>query len=299
MHWTGRRQLYSLLNDPGVTTAGSIAAYKGSEASTSVGYFDNLYRSLPLELDSDIKSQDTLNNKNALVKFNISRIVVIDSLLDAGGSNHWLENERDFLINIIGSIEVAQRPRSLRIRDSLSLYASHLLGSLLRKSFSEVYETNLQDALHVYLGSIQTSEDTISDDELETLWPIANSCPAQNGEGVYIARSLILQAIDTVFNDSLLCQPIEERSNIAQKQDISDILLFPNPGNNYMLINNQFHTIKEVSVSNIIGTNFITMSNTLNQALIQLNTSELTPGIYMVALKTTLGKIQYLKWIKH
>lgn len=59
-----------------------------------------------------------------------------------------------------------------------------------------------------------------------------------------------------------------------------------------MLINNQFNSIKEVSISNILGYNFNTLSNTLNQAIIHLNTEELTPGIYMVALKTKIGKVQ-------
>jgi len=49
---------------------------------------------------------------------------------------------------------------------------------------------------------------------------------------------------------------------------------------------------------NLIGNSLITAKISSVNSIIQLNTGNLTSGIYLVALKDAKGKIQYIKWIK-
>ena len=105
--------------------------------------------------------------------------------------------------------------------------------------------------------------------EMDDVRDIADQCPDDGGHGVAFAQALL--AYKTTFDKW--------------------------PGNNCLMINNQDKTISEVLVLNLIGNILITVKISSINSIIQLNTENLTSGIYLVA-EDIKGKIQYNKWIK-
>jgi hypothetical protein len=66
-----------------------------------------------------------------------------------------------------------------------------------------------------------------------------------------------------------------------------NVLVYPNPANQYAVIEAIGTTINKVRVTNVVGQNV--MESQFNSSKIELNTSELQQGIYHITLITTNG----------
>lgn len=94
---------------------------------------------------------------------------------------------------------------------------------------------------------------------------------------------------------------VDQPSNIfnAEMGSLGSLALYPNPGDNILYIESTVLSGIEVNVQMFSVDGKMVKSEILNQTfgLIELNTSELAPGVYFVTLRTEKGNAS-LKWIK-
>ena len=77
----------------------------------------------------------------------------------------------------------------------------------------------------------------------------------------------------------------------------SQVNLYPNPTNGKLTIDNMDNSVSQVIMMNILGSQVKTI-NILNQTSIDINTSDLTSGVYFVVIKDANNNARAIKVVK-
>src|SRR5436190_458768 len=91
----------------------------------------------------------------------------------------------------------------------------------------------------IYLGTVARNSSEFSETQISQLRSVAEQCPFEGGNAVYLARDLVA-LIDTVYGDyELNCvssSRINHQSPVNDEKDGNHISVFPNPTNGVIYI---------------------------------------------------------------
>ena len=139
----------------------------------------------------------------------------------------------------------------------------------------------------------QIEIDSISFQEIQTLIPIAESCPEYSGDGVYIARGLLSMYLSDDFPtfEDCVSGSIEPRS-INKKAYDQKLTIFPNPATDQITVsfNLKDNESGKLIILDIAG-NQIYMKNISNDIdELKIGTNIYSSGIYIVKYISDTGK---------
>ncbi len=204
-------------------------------------------------------------------------------------SQFWNDKINTPLGELFSIDKTLERISSISQLDSLQNVLSNI-------NTSKIYETNFKEVLNLRIRAFKSGSDW-STEEIAMLESIAGQCPSSGGKGVGIARSLLGKDFRE-YNDTELCDTIEERSTINYNHDIA--VLFPNPAKEYFDINlNQEFETGTVEIFNSIGQKILVLE--LNKNEVQRRVEfKLKNGIYSVQIVLDkmivfTGKLEILK----
>ena len=101
--------------------------------------------------------------------------------------------------------------------------------------------------------SIVSGLTSLDSTEIVQLENIANKCPLDGGQGVFVARSILVQLGEYEYDDRQLCQIVEEREG-KRKEPEQKAGFYPNPASSEItLIIPANKVCKRVSISNSLG----------------------------------------------
>ena len=161
---------------------------------------------------------------------------------------------------------------------------------------SNNYESNQKTANNLLLKALALGIANLDSTEISQLEDIAEQCPLEGGEGVYTARSILVQIGEYDYNDRDLCEIVEERE-IKTKDLGLNSGFYPNPASNeIILILPEDKVCQKISISNNLGqVLLIEKSPVTGQAI---NLSNFANGIYILEFEYKDG-IEGKKLIKN
>ncbi len=161
---------------------------------------------------------------------------------------------------------------------------------------SNNYESNQKTANNLLLKALALGIANLDSTEISQLEDIAEQCPLEGGEGVYTARSILVQIGEYDYNDRDLCEIVEERE-IKTKDLGLNSGFYPNPASNeIILILPEDKVCQKISISNNLGqVLLIEKSPVTGQAI---NLSNFANGIYILEFEYKDG-IEGKKVIKN
>lgn len=131
------------------------------------------------------------------------------------------------------------------------------------------------------------------------MFSIADECPSTGGDGVFLARALLFAYRDTlILQDDGECQ----QANPAESDTAAFPLVlgvYPNPGIDKVHI--WAADLKQqgvVQVVDLMGRMFIQQSVEAGVAFLELNTSQLNPGMYVISLISDGEVSRKTMWLK-
>jgi hypothetical protein len=145
---------------------------------------------------------------------------------------------------------------------------------------SYIYESNQKTANNLLFKVLALGITNLDSTEISQLEDIAEQCPLEGGEGVYTARSILVQIGEYDYNDRDLCEIVEERE-IKTKDLGLNSGFFPNPASNEItLIIPANKVCQRVSISNSLGQVLLIEKSPLNGHSMDL--SGFANGIYFL-----------------
>ncbi len=294
--WLAKRYLYRKLNrNPSLITPNSAyETFYNNEASSTVGQFVNINLSSSAIYGVDPVTASQLNSGFSAIVTSMEAIGLIDSQLVAVGFDSVLVQQR---LQEMQNIEIAEANA-----DTLSgaIIAQRVLGAdaiVLENSgiaTNLVFESNKYAVNDIYLSTVAKDILEFNQIQTDTLMAIAFQCPLTGGSAVYEARSLLAMALDTVYNDSLLCSGVDNRGSgkVGENKE-NGFSLFPNPAKqevNVLLPGNSLQNGKVV-ISNAMGIRVVDRPIRKGDVRVTIKTSSLAPGFYLLTIFDSKTKI--------
>lgn len=253
-------------------TADFISKSENSE----LGYFTNTLRKLSENLQSFAKLE---SQSNAIW----NQIATLDTSILYNSSQ--LKSLKDL-------------KRAIKSYDDqyTSLYGDH--QNLIATTFNDLNNYSFEDITldnrsEVILAQLASQMDVLI--EYAAIKAIANQCPLDGGDAVYVARSIMeeLNGI-SVYDDYNLCKSEEEKSKLSTERQ-PNLDLFPNPSSQNVTITSEL-PIKRIQVIDNAGK--IVLLQEVNEKQVKLKIIDLNPGLYIVHVTHENGTTQSKKMIK-
>lgn len=142
---------------------------------------------------------------------------------------------------------------------------------------------NLQFSNCGVLKSLTSGFTSLDSTELTQLENIANKCPLDGGQGVFVARSILVQLGTYEYNDRNICEIVEEReSQASQRKQKSGF--YPNPASNDItLIIPSNEKCLKINILNLMGQSVLSIETPITGQTINL--IELSQGLYILEFK--------------
>ncbi len=286
--WTSARHLYRLLKaaEDELQEGSLMQQFFSSQTSTTVGAFDALQQELEALYLVDSNTIDSLNSYHSQLNGLADSLAYLDSLLIGSPSDSSLLAQRTSVQSIFINLQqnfiaFGQGIEQQRLAQIASLEAANAAIS-----DTAVYETNQKTVNAIFLQTIATGVDTLSNVQQNQLLAIAYQCPLAGGDAVFQARSLLALAQDNSYDDGLLCQPPQLRQSPLQNlSESSGFSLQPNPARELISISFAEKAIVEgeLVLYDAYGRIAIHKKLTKNQYLYVLDVSSLQVGIYVIS----------------
>lgn len=156
---------------------------------------------------------------------------------------------------------------------------------------------NLQFSNCGVLKSLTSGFTSLDSTELTQLENIANQCPLEGGQGVFVARSILVQLGNYEFDDRNLCEILEERGSKAQTKEFV-AGFYPNPALNEItfIIPNE-KDCQSVRLLSTIGQEIFKIAKPVNGQNMKIG--QLVTGIYFLEYQYADSSKESFKLIKN
>lgn len=165
-----------------------------------------------------------------------------------------------------------------------------------------IYEENQQLVNEIYLNMLLSDDWVLDSADQQIVSDIASQCALLGGDAVYRARALMALYNQAVFNDDSICSQAMEQYQSSGNSKLNEFQIYiqPNPGSEWITIqcNSQEVKIKNLIFRELSGKPIHTIYFKESQNLIELNISDLNPGILLLELELTNGIILNRKILK-
>ena len=284
----------------------NMAAFYNSNLNTTVGQFHQVEQNIfgMANLPSTETGQYHSNFNTLYVK--LEALMINDSLLQHANTATDSANLLAARQVILSDVENLENEN-----DSLeTVIQTHRIGLTQQYgaqnaaiNASAVYETNEKTVNGIYLNTVALGTYTLTPQQVTDLQAIVWQCPKMGGNAVYRARSLYGLAVDTVFNDWLLCAPPQQMEQDNQNVGITTLadnqsVLFPNPATKDVTLNiTNSPSANRLVIMDMSGKTV--MSKYLSNKMSKFNFSvaNIPVGIYIVELRNGQLKIHAEKLV--
>ncbi len=139
----------------------------------------------------------------------------------------------------------------------------------------------------------QYYRDALLPAEIIELEGVASQCPLKGGDAVYMARGVLdMHMITTEYDDSQLCQTVEQRSDALRNATMS---ISPNPSSGDFVITAP-DKIDKIVVTDISGRIMSTI-NDVSDITYTIDGQSLSPGIYIVKVQGSNDQVEWVSKI--
>ena len=238
--------------------------------------------SFTTSVDSDIASIGGLNSAilsataepSSFTNHSENIITLINQIINEHETMSAVDYE-----SIVGSLSTLNEQLQENNQSSFSAIQSGLLDVDLSVPYNSTHPTaNLY--AEAYGEAIKVLMDESND--VSRLYTIANKCPIEGGEAIYLARGILkLMGDNTVYDNTLLCNRAP-RSPLASEEaePKNTLIISPNPTNGYVHIP-QSDLIENVQITSIDGIQ--------NESIIhengRIDMSSFRSGVYIVKVR--------------
>jgi len=277
----------------------SFPTFKSEIASTNIPKLNQVNEDLSrIELDTAL-SQNLDALKTLILNKNIE-LFVLDSLLlsdiEQNSLSESLLSQRELLEDSIDYLEnelqlLLLSIESIRIEKVDS--ASTKNNSVSSENDLESYERTINT---IYLETIERDIFEFDASQKQSIEYIAGLCPLIGGEAVFKARSLLsLYNFNFIFDDHNLCLQQGLQYRIAKQNDHAQapkavLKVYPNPTSRSVTIDlqSELEGTFNLRILSLTGQTVYELNSTLNKNTIDLESVNLSQGIYLVELRHNL-----------
>ena len=136
----------------------------------------------------------------------------------------------------------------------------------------------------------QYYRDVLLSAEIIELEDVAAQCPLKGGDAVYMARGVLdMHMITTEYDDSNLCQTVEQRSDALR---VATMSISPNPSSGDFIITAP-DKIDKIVVSDING-RIVNTINNVSDITYTLDGQTLIPGIYVIKVQGVNDQVEWV-----
>lgn len=261
-----------------------------SQVTVSSGTNINIYTGTTITINND-----TLRVNNSAIKNH-----GIISLKDSG----YIIEALNFPIFGAGHEEIRITPKEIFNNKNIGGFGiiiySNQIGNtiLLKRGHEDIYAPQASiKRWYEFSPSIFTNNLTFSYDPSE-LNGVSSSQAMYN----YDSNQSNWFKIDgtATTNEYNVPTPNQIEKLIVTDEQLNSITIFPNLGNNDLIIGNlPLNSISEISIYSIDGKLILSRKiTTYNNTLSRINCNELASGVYLINIKLTNGNYYHKKWIK-
>lgn len=204
----------------------------------------------------------------------------------AAAKRQEADSARLTLLQYQRAIDSLQRARALAALPTVAALPS-----------ADLFQSNRKTVLRVYLETLANGQRQLSPSQLAEISPIAHQCPAEGGTAVFIARSLYHRHEDVVFDDGLLCQGLEERSQrLPLAADAPSVA--PNPASEMLEVlwpGSREGGVAWVSLHRASGEVVWEREAVFHQNRATLDVSSLPSGLYFCVVHTATQRFAPIK----
>ena len=201
---------------------------------------------------------------------------------------HLLKNELEALNTELQSLQNGQKAR----------FASEALSIKIRISAipnDAEHARDYKDALTAWVDYFMVGKSYVMQQHLPKLRQIAEKCILGNGEGVTMARNVLLM-LATPLQYGDVCSPTEQRIHDNTETEIK-VSIYPNPASTTVDISIAGDdTITEVNAIAADGQLYYAIKQC--QDLHNIDISNWTSGLYVLKFRLSNGKEEFIKLVK-
>jgi hypothetical protein len=291
-NWTAKRQLYRYLKaNPTAAPTGSVyASFLSSQANTTIGRFEDQQTATNALLAGDASQRSQLAGHVSSLRTKFDELkVTMDALATQPNNTALLAQRSAKQAEITTVAGQAQGVENTMLAAGMAA-ASQLLTINAAISVSPVFETNQKTANRVLLETIAYNQTELTSQQVADLMPIANQCPLEGGEGVYLARALLGNEI--VYDDFTACGmgnggQFIKSTDVPTATGIS-FKIYPNPASGWAIIElkEALRADGKLVISNMQGIQLHRESLLKDTQAVPVDLSAYTGGVYFVTLTT-------------
>ena len=204
-------------------------------------------------LDSANKSEFKL--LDSIIEDKLLQIEEIDSLLsDSEADSISLIDDRNYLVENLDSLNLHYHILDSTVRAERKSVYVDIISEVEDLTASDATQILEKTANHFLLMFLSEGIDSITDNDIDTIFRIADTCIHLQSYAVSTCRMIYSHITDYKFEDDSLCVPAEAiMLNSADDLTKNDIVLSPNPASHNLNICSKEHKIKAIKVFNLMG----------------------------------------------
>jgi len=305
--WTSQRQLYrEIANQESYSNLPMVYQnFYTNQAETSVGLFEaveKLINNASLITQSLQQSIDSINTLSD--SFSIELFELMDSLVIETDSLAKLQLRAAIFAIQAGFDTFANTKNYLQVQlnSTLNSTLSQAIQQNAEIATDTIYEENQKSVNEIYLNMLLNDDWVLDSADQQIINEIASQCAIMGGDAVYRARALMALYNQAVFNDDSICLQALEQYKSSEKLKLDEFQVFiqPNPVLEYVTIHlfSPFEKVQNLIIRDISGKSIRSIHLDETQNLIELNISDLNPGILLLELELTNGIILNRKILK-
>ncbi len=291
---TGRylseRYLYRKLSkNPRLVQPGSVfAAFQSQNINSVIGKFYGIEEDMATTMNIDIPTRVALHENYELLGLLNEQMLMQDSLLALDAVQDSLNSLliRNSLLSQIDSLTLANLSLVSSIKAQRVANANGVISANAAISTSTVFEDNDKTVNDIYLTTIASGTANFSLTQIATLTSIADQCPAQGGNAVFRARSILNTVISNkVYDDKAICSLREHVPSNRVAEIAWPVTVYPNPASSsisFGLLPTGGNGL--VVLKDMVGRQVLNSAIDLASGNTKLDVSQLQPAVYLVQL---------------
>ncbi|MBN8677353.1 MAG: T9SS type A sorting domain-containing protein [Chitinophagales bacterium] len=289
--WINERNLLEKLSLNPELSSGSLvmADFLDSHDQSAMGQL--------VEVNSALGSMFQLSegNKSALTsiaqttKVLLDQLFYLDSIAGIESSPEWEEiniAQRDSLAELLEEIQKEADSLANEISAELRQQGTIVLASLNDIVPTNDFEFNEKYVLGVYLNFL-VSENQLLPGTADSLFNIGRECPFISGPCVYNARNLYGRMTGIALPD-VDCPVLENRNKRSDNATLSDVLIYPNPSNDILII----RLLADIEP----GTSHVKISDVLGRLVFD---AEILAGVNEIPTKHLLNGTYFVQIVQN
>ncbi|HMG16397.1 MAG TPA: T9SS type A sorting domain-containing protein [Saprospiraceae bacterium] len=163
---------------------------------------------------------------------------------------------------------------------------------------SDPMDINMKIVLEIKMEMAMGPNENLNESTINILKNIADQCPLEIGDAIYVARNILKSNGIKVNEDADNCVDNATTGIAIIAPESNKVLVYPNPGSTQVEIDitgDQSGTANMV-ISDILGN--VKITKDISGGHNRINTTDLLSGIYVITIDFKNGQKKCLSWIK-